>query len=49
MTLERYQILNDGPGRWVLVDNQSDEPCPVYMSRAEAELALRERIAEDQQ
>ena len=40
--MPRYEILNDGPGRWVLVDHSTDEPSPVYDTREEAEGALRE-------
>lgn len=36
----RFAIVNDGPGRWVLVDNWSDDPCPVYESREAAQAAV---------
>lgn len=38
--IERFEILNDGPGRWVLVDNESDDPAPVYDTQAAAEAAM---------
>jgi sarcosine oxidase gamma subunit len=34
--MKRFEIVNDGPNRWVLVDNQSDDPSPVYQTEAEA-------------
>ena len=37
----RFEIFNDGPRRWVLVDNESDDPiCFVYTSRAQAKAAI---------
>lgn len=32
----RFRILNDGPGREVLVDDHTDDPAPVFATRAEA-------------
>jgi hypothetical protein len=32
--------VNDGPDRWVLVDNWSDDPAPVYETRGAAYRAL---------
>lgn len=32
----RAEILNDGPDRWVLVDIESDEPAPVYLTKEAA-------------
>jgi hypothetical protein len=37
---KHYSILNDGPGRYVLCDDRSDEPAPVYETEAEAYAAL---------
>jgi len=34
--LSRFEVLNDGPNRWVLFDNESDDPAPVYATEAEA-------------
>jgi hypothetical protein len=36
----RYEVVNDGPDRWVLVDNWSDDPAPVYETRGAAYRAL---------
>jgi hypothetical protein len=46
--MARFQILEDGPEQWVLVDNTSDDPCPVYTTRAAAEAALAEQTKEDE-
>jgi len=34
--LSRFEVLNDGSNRWVLCDNESDDPAPVYETEAEA-------------
>lgn len=39
--MERYQIFEDGPGRFVLVDNESDDPSPVFRTREEAKVSIR--------
>jgi len=36
MPCRRWRVFNDGPRRWVLVDQESDEPCPVYNTRSQA-------------
>lgn len=38
---ERFEIVEDGPMRFVLVDNDDDQPAPVYATRKTAENALR--------
>lgn len=38
--LKHYSILADGPRRFVVVDDRTDDPAPVYRSRKEAERAL---------
>lgn len=43
--MSRFEILNDGPRRWVLVDSQSDEPSPAFETKAEATDAI-DRIIE---
>lgn len=40
--MPRFEVLNDGPGRWVLVDNGSDDPCPVYPTEEAANAAMAE-------
>jgi hypothetical protein len=46
MTMRRFEIVNDGPNRWVLVDNQSDDPSSVYQTEGEARaIAALEEIA----
>lgn len=40
--LAHQEILNDGPNRWVLTDDRSDDPCPVYETREQAFLAMFE-------
>lgn len=38
---ERFEVLNDGPSRWVLVDHENaDDPAPVYRTEREAENAM---------
>lgn len=41
--MPRWEVINDGPDRWVLVDNESDDPCPVYETEAVAEKERAER------
>lgn len=41
--MPRFEILEDGPGRFVLVDNESDDPAPVYLTKEDAERAMREQ------
>ena len=31
-----FRILNDGPGREVLVDDRTDDPAPIFPTRQEA-------------
>ena len=31
-----FRVLNDGPGREVLVDDKTDDPAPVFATREEA-------------
>lgn len=38
--MPRFEILEDGPNRYVLVDNESDDPTPVYSTMIEAMAAL---------
>ena len=46
---EHYSILEDGPNRYVLVDDRTDDPAPVYSTAEAAADALdalvRERAA----
>ena len=42
----RFEIIDNGPLSFVLVDNESDEPCPCYTTRAEAEAALEQAVAD---
>jgi hypothetical protein len=44
--MKRFEILEDGPARFVLVDNCSDEPAPVFKTRDEAKTERRRRIRE---
>jgi hypothetical protein len=37
----RFKIVEDGPSRFVLVDNESDDPAPVYATMEEAMAAAR--------
>ena len=37
----RFYILQDGPGRFVVCDDESDDPAPVYPTREAAEVAMR--------
>ncbi len=38
---QRFEILEDGPGRFVLIDHESTErDAPVFETRAEAEAAI---------
>ncbi len=41
--MERFEIVSDGPERWVVVDNYNPEPsAPVFRSRLEAEQAIED-------
>ncbi|MEI9995155.1 MAG: hypothetical protein WDM91_11210 [Rhizomicrobium sp.] len=44
---EHFSILQDGPARYVLADNRSDDPCPVYVTLCGAMAALETRLAEE--
>lgn len=35
-----FHVLSDGPDRYVLIDDRSDDPAPVYESEVEAYAAL---------
>lgn len=37
----RFEIIDNGPLSFVLVDNESDDPAPCYTTREEAEAAKR--------
>jgi hypothetical protein len=37
MAYPRFEILNDGPDRWVAVDNASDDPHPVFSTESAAQ------------
>lgn len=40
----RFQILEDGQGRWAVVDNnRSDDPAPVFETRGEAEVDMERK------
>jgi len=43
---QRYTIVMDGPSRFVLADNESDEPASVYETAELAQAALAERLAQ---
>lgn len=36
----RWEVISDGPGRWVLVDHENDDPAPVFKTKAEADHAM---------
>jgi hypothetical protein len=38
---DRWQIFNDGPRRWVLVDNWTDDPAPAYETEEAAQAVKR--------
>ncbi len=40
-----YRILEDGPGRFVLVDERSDDPAPVYVTIDAATAAMEALVA----
>ena len=42
---EHYSILNDGENRFVLCDDRSDDPAPVYPSLEAAEAALNRIVS----
>lgn len=42
----RFEILNDGPSRYVVLDNWSDDPAPVFERRAAAEEHIQRQYAE---
>lgn len=46
MSGTRFKVIEDGEGRWVLVDNLSDDPAPVYDTLEEA-LAACKRLREE--
>lgn len=39
--MARFQILNDGPDRYVLNDTDTDDPAPVFRTKEEAERRAR--------
>jgi hypothetical protein len=39
---DRWQIFNDGPRRWVLVDNWTDDPAPAYETEEAAQAVKRD-------
>lgn len=40
MPYPRFEIMNDGPRRWVAIDNESDDEHPVF----ETEIAAQKWI-----
>lgn len=44
--VSRFKIVNDGRARFVLVDEFSDDPAPVFPSYDAADAELVRRVAE---